>query len=136
MKSARKRIGSHWWSLLLGLSVAFSAVDATCQAMKVACTYESAKLSDTATEKGYAIDCRNRTDDRCPSPRYVLDANWKVQGDESILTQTAVSGLGEKSTQITTVNRKTLKFAFRWEMPSKDRPPPILTGEGSCVVEK
>jgi hypothetical protein len=57
-------------------------------------------------------------------------------GDESVLNTTVTGGLGDTSTQTVTVNRSTLRFTFRWEMASKERPPPILTGEGSCVVEK
>ena len=136
MQSQCRHFGRHLGGALLALGVAFVSVQATAQTMKLVCKYDSAKLSDTATEKGYTIDCRNITDDRCPTQHYVLDANWKTQGDDAVLMQTAVSGLGEKSTQTTTVNRKTMRFAFRWEMASKEKPPPVLTGEGSCAPEK
>ena len=135
MQSRNRHFCPQLCSLLLGLSVAFSApIKAADEAMKLACKYDSANLSDTDKEKGYAIDCRNRTDDRCPPQYFVLDASWKVQGDESVLNTTATSGLGETSVQTTTVNRATLRFTFRWQMASKDGQPPVLTGEGSCVV--
>lgn len=137
MQSRRKRFRPDLWSLLLGLSLVLSpSIKAADEPMKLGCRYDSASLSDSGKDKGYAIDCRNRTDDRCPPQRFVLDSRWKVQGDESVLNTTVTGGLGDTSTQTVTVNRATLRFKFRWEMASKERPPPILTGEGSCVVEK
>ena len=137
MQSRRKRFRPDSWSLLLGLSLVFSpSIKAADAPMKLACRYDSARLSDSGKDKGYAIDCTNRTDERCPLQHYVVDAGWKVQGDESILNTTVTGGLGDTSTQTITVNRATLRFTFRWEMASKERPPPILTGEGSCVAEK
>ena len=137
MQSRRKRSRSDFWSLLLGSSLVLSpSIEAADAPMKLGCRYDSASLSDSGKDKGYAIDCRNRTDDRCPPQHFVLDAGWKVQGDESVLNTTVTGGLGDTSTQTITVNRATLRFTFRWEMASKERPPPILTGEGSCVVEK
>ena len=137
MQSGHKRFRPHWGGLLLGLSVVLSpSVTAADEPMKLACKYESASLSDSGKDKGYALDCRNITDDRCPPQQLVLDGRWKVQGDESILNTSVTSGLGQTTTQTTTVNRATLRFTFRWEMASKERPPPILMGEGSCVVQK
>ena len=136
MQSKHKKFGPCSWGLVLSLSVLFSAsIEAADEPMKLACKYDSAKMSDTAEEKGYLIDCKISTD-MCPVQHFVLDARWKVQGDNSVLNTTVTSGLGETSTQTITVDRPALRFAFRWEMPSKKQPPPILTGEGGCVVEK
>jgi len=136
MQSRRNGVRPHLRSVVLGLCVVFSASAKADDPMRLTCKYDSANLSDSGKDKGYALDCRNRTDDRCPVQHFVLDSRWKIQGDTSILNTTATSGLGEVSTQTTTVNRATLQFTFRWQMASKDSPPPILTGEGSCVVQK
>jgi hypothetical protein len=65
MQSRRKRFRPDLWSLLLGSSLVLSpSIKAADEPMKLGCRYESASLSDSGKDKGYAIDCRNRTDDR------------------------------------------------------------------------